>query len=177
MLHETTDTPSAKELQEIASLASQQLDLERKLTEANLVVESITKRLREVAEIALPEAMRSVGLKAFTLDNGAKLSIKDELYCSVRKDSESLAYAWLRDNGFGDLIKNKIEVGFGRGDEDKAAHLIDVLEREGFAGYDQKTGVHPATLKAFAKEQLGEGRPLPDTLFSVAQVRRAVIKI
>lgn len=171
------EVPTTREFAEIATLAEQQLAIESAIEIAEAKLKDLGNQLRAIAEVALPEAMRAIGVKAFALANGGKVTIKEEVYCSVRKDVEGRAFAWLRENGHGDIIKSNVEVRFGSGDDEKAVRLVAVLEREGFDNFGQKTSVHPGTLKAFAKEQLAEGRPLPDDLFSVAPINRAVIKL
>jgi len=67
----------------------------------------------------------------------------------------------LRDNHFGDLIKNDVSVSFGRGEDNDAEKLVEHIEGLGLV-HKQKESVHYQTLKAFATEQHQKGASLPD---------------
>ena len=91
------------------------------------------------------------------------------------KDNMESAYKWLRDNGYGDLIKNEIAVPFGRGEDERANDLLKTLVNNGYEP-NQKTVVHPQTLKAFVKEQLESGKELPLDLLGAYAGQKTVIK-
>jgi hypothetical protein len=94
---------------------------------------------------------------------------------NISKDRSAGAHEWLRDNGFGDLIKNTVSVNFGKGEDDKAGELIKGLEDSGY-NVDQKEAVHPSTLKAFCKEQIEKGSEIPTDLFGIFIGQKTTIK-
>jgi hypothetical protein len=59
-----------------------------------------------------------------------------------------------------------VSVPFGRGEDEKANQLLRNLDKEGFQP-DQRMWVEPMTLKAFVREQIRNGTPVPEDLFGV----------
>jgi hypothetical protein len=94
---------------------------------------------------------------------------------SIPKEREVEAFRWLRDHGHGDLIKNVVSSTFGKGEDDMASQALFLLEESGFSA-DQKQAVHPATLKAFVKEQVEKGENIPLDLLGVFIGTKAEIK-
>ena len=84
------------------------------------------------------------------------------------------AFAWLKEKGHDDIIKNLVSVPFGRGEDSLATDFINLAQKNGYAP-DQKKEVHPQTLKAFVKEQLEKGQEVPMDLFGVFTGQRASI--
>jgi hypothetical protein len=105
-------------------------------------------------------------MKSITLSSGSKVSIQEVYKAHISEENKPDVFAWLRENGFDDIIKNDIVVTFGRGEEDNATELYQRLRDEGQAPV-QKSGVHPSTLKAFVKEQINKGANLPRDKFGV----------
>ena len=104
------------------------------------------------------------GLSEFKLADGTKVTVQQFYSASIPKDKVDEAMQWLRDNGHGDLIKNTVSVAFGKGEDTLATDLKKYLGANGNS-YEDKTGVHPQTLRAFAREQIEAGQNLPlDTL-------------
>ena len=94
---------------------------------------------------------------------------------SVPAEKKRDAYAWLRESGFGDLIKNTVAIDFGRGEDDNAEALKEYCQEHGMT-YSDKEGVHAQTLKAFIKEQMAKGVDVPLELFGAYPYSKAVIK-
>ena len=162
-------------LQQIATLANTQLLLEKNIAAMEEQLKQTNELLRKVQEIDLPNAMAEAGMKAFTLNNGAKITIKDDVAVSIPKDQKYQAYQWLRDNGFGDVIKHNVVVEFGKEDDDAAIRLMQYCEKQGKHAEDQQS-VHSQTLKALVKEQLAKGKEIPLDLFGAYPYSKAVIK-
>jgi hypothetical protein len=162
-------------LTQIANLAKRQQEAERAVLDKENELKEAEAELKLVQEDLLPSAMAEAGMKAFTLDNGAKITIKDDVAVSVPADKKSEAYAWLRTNDFGDLIKNTVAIDFGRGEDEKAEHLKEHCQEQGIS-YSDKESVHAQTLKAFIKEQMANGKDIPLELFGAFPYSKAVIK-
>lgn len=128
----------ADELEALKLLIAEQA---RELTEHR-------KRADELANELIPEEMKTVGLVdakgkgSFSLRSGAKLHLRGKLWAYVLKAKEAEAFAWLRANGHGDLLK---------------------------------VTLNPATLKAWAKEQLEAGNEPPAELFSITPYSSSTI--
>lgn len=164
-----------QDLQGVANLVRTQLALERTVENLEEQLKKAKEELRQVAEDLLPSALEEYGLRELRMADGSIVSTATFYGASIPKERTAEAFHWLRNNAFGDLIKNTVSVSFGR-DEDKAAQkLIGDLSDRGF-NTSQKEWVEPMTLKAFVKEQLEAGRDMPTDLFGVFIGKRAKIK-
>ena len=123
----------------------------------------------------LPELMREVGLTKLTLTDGTEVTLTEEVTAAITEERREAAHAWLREHNFGGLIKTLLTVPFGRGEEDEARRLAERIAEEHECSLDEK--VHPMTLKAFVREQVEDGKPLPFDLFGVHPFSRAKIKM
>lgn len=162
-------------LQQISELARRQLEWESEIERLETVLKEANEKLRKIQEEDLPAAMAEAGMKAFTLANGSKITVKDEVAVSIPKDRKYEAYAWLRENGYGDVIKHNVVVEFGKEDDDAALRLMEYCERQGKRAEDQQS-VHAQTLKALVKEQLAKGIEIPFDLFGAFPYSKAIIK-
>ena len=59
--------------------------------------------------------MQQFGLQTLELKTGEKIAIKPLLRVTPKVEDRPVVYQWLRDNGFGDLVKNEIRASFGKG--------------------------------------------------------------
>ena len=168
--------PSDEQLSGISALAEEQLRLEERLKEAEALVQDISKELRNISQVKLPEAMQALGLSAFALSDGSSITVKDEVFASIKEKDRPAAHQWLREMGFNDIIKNEVIVSFGRGDDDRASELGSILAANAYDNWKQKEAVHTGTLKAFIKEQLSLGNNIPLSLFSAFLYQRSIIK-
>ena len=167
--------PNDLELTELAQMAENQLFLENRIKEIENLLETTKEALRLVQEVHIPEAMQTIGMKKFTLSNGYNITIKEDVYASIRKDFMSQAIEWLDDHNLGDIVKDKVEVDFGRGQGDMVAQLMKHCKMSGY-NVSEKMSVHPMTLKAVVKEQMSHGIEFPEEFFSVGPITKAVIK-
>lgn len=114
----------------------------------------------------LPELMSEVGMSEFVLEDGSKVSVKEEVDASITEAKRDAAVAWLVDNGFGGLIKTTVTASFAKGDREAAVELAERMSQDGIIA-ELKEVVHPATLKSFVKEQLTNGEEIPFDTFSI----------
>ncbi len=164
-----------KELQSISELAQQQLKWEKTVSDLSIELDAANMSLRNIQEFLLPEAMAAVGISEFKLTDGSKITIKSDIFASIRVERIENAMGWLVENGLGDIIKDEVKVNLGRGEFEKAQELINEIRKMGFEPQEKKN-VHPMTLKATIKEQQGRGVQFPDEFFSVTPFRKSVIK-
>lgn len=175
LMAQAMDTaPADTELARIATVARKQYALEMELARIEEALEAKKKELNEVRDKELPSLMAEVQMAEFKLDNGYKVTVKDEVYCSMPEDPEP-GFAWLREKGFEAIIKNFVSVAFGKGEDEVAKKAIQTLADLGLQP-EIKTSVHPSTLKAFIKEQMGKGVLVPLDLFGAYSVTRAKIE-
>ena len=170
-----TPTQSEGSLKEVAELAASIQAQELKILELEAKIKEEKNLYKKLSEVELPELMETLGLSEFALVDGSKVTIKENIQASISKSNEKAAFQWLRDNGFGDLIKNEIKTSFGKGQEELAEEAVSKLQEIG-VDVNQKKSVHPSTLKAFVKEELSEGRDVPSDLFSIFIGKKSLIK-
>ena len=148
-------------LSQIASLVRQQLALERRVEDLELELATAKKDLSVVSEDLLPSAMAEYGMAKLKMDDGSEITGSKYYSASIPKARQEEAFDWLRDNGHDGLIKNQLSVSFGRAEDEAAQKLRSQLEDDGYETA-QKVWVEPMTLKAFVKEQVESGEPIPD---------------
>jgi len=158
----------AKIAKEIAAKEAWVADIEDQLKTAK-------QQLLKLTDEDLPTLLAELGLSKFTLDDGSEVTVKQTFGASIRTDRKSEAFDWLRQNGYDDIIKNTVACKFGRGEDGLAETFIDVASKAGFA-VDQKTEVHPQTLRAFVKERVESGDEFPMEMFGAYIGQRAIIK-
>ena len=159
----------------ISKLATQQLELETKVMIAEAQLATAKDELRKVQEFLLPEAMTNVGMKKFTMANGFNVTIKDDILASIRADYKEAAYNWLEEHKLGGIIKDKVEVTFGKGDSELAADVVSYCQAKGYPVTNNQS-VHAGTLKATIKEVMTTGVQFPEEMFSIHPFQKATIK-
>lgn len=149
-------------LRSISELAELQVEREKEVADLELKLELANEALAKVRDFLLPDAMMSVGMESFKLKDGTAILISKFYSASIPKDRTTTAFAWLRNNGFSELIKREIKTKFGKGQDDIANKMLQLL-KENFPNWqwEDKEAVHPQTLKAFVREQIEAGKPIP----------------
>lgn len=175
-LSEPVRVPNNANLQSVSELAAQQVRLEKVVSELEEELKERKKELLKVSDELLPNAMENLGLEEFKLADGSTISIKDLIAASIPKDKEAEAFAWLRENGYADIIKNTVSCSFGKDEDELAKEALEKLKELGFKP-NQASSVHPSTLKAFVKECLEEQVAIPLEPFGVWQGKRASVKL
>lgn len=56
----------------------------------------------------VPEIFEQESVPNVPLDEGFRVGVSSTFYASIKKDMKTAAYAWLRNNGLGDLIQSTI---------------------------------------------------------------------
>lgn len=166
--------PPNNALREVADLAQRQIELEDRIAKGRAYLADLEDRLKDVQSIDIPAAMSAAGLSMFALENGAVVKVEDFTAASISEANRAAAFAWLRDNKFGSLIKNVMSLQFGMGQDLLAREIAKAcaaaLKKHKLdVPIEQKESVHPSTLRAFVKERLAEGKALPPEI-TVVQV-------
>ncbi len=159
----------------ITKACNEMKQLESEIENDEEVLTNKKKRLRDYVERKVPELMQEAGVNTLVLTDGSKVEVKPFYAAKIPESRTQEAFSWLRDKGYGDLIKNQITASFNRGQDNLASELINVCNEHGFR-YVQKEKVEPMTLKAFAKEQVEKGKELPFDLFGVYIANKAKLK-
>jgi len=127
--------PATKET--LNALVSELIEKRHTIEELKAVLKTEESAYDEIRKRRLPDLMQELGLVrpdgrgGFTHESGAKIHLRVEVYAYCKAENQAAMHEWLRENGYGDLIKET---------------------------------VHAQTLKAFAKECLTDGAPLPPQL-------------
>ena len=179
-------TDSSTDFDKMDSLREGELDAVARLaTEAGVLQEEISvmegllkdkkKALLAITDGQLPDALEHMGLEKFTLTDGSEIATKVFYGASIPRDRRDEAYEWLRDHEFGDLVKNNVTVTFGRGEDETAKEFIELCGAQGFMP-NQSEKVEPMVLKAWLRERVEAGDPIPLDLFGAYISNRATIK-
>ena len=169
------DTLNSGKLDGVSRLAQEAALLEKEIAQYDQFVKEKKQDLYKITDEQLPEALEEMGLQKFTLTDGAEISVKPIYAASIPKERKEEAFQWLRDHDFGDLVKNNVTVSFGRGEDEVARDFVDFCDAEGYAP-NQMEKVEPMTLKAWLRERVEAGDPVPLDLFGAFISQRATIK-
>jgi|TARA_R100001530_G_scaffold15220_2_gene13609 uncharacterized small protein (DUF1192 family) len=162
-------------LKTVAEVAERIIETEENIEQLENLLKQKKKNLLKLTDEDLPAMLTEMGLSAFELEDGSKISLKQTYGAHIKVDNKEAAFTWLRDHEFDDLIKNTVSVNFGRNEDTKAREFVSIIEGQGFSPA-QKTDVHPSTLKAFVKERVEQGEEIPMELFGVFVGQRVTIK-
>lgn len=163
-----TKFPEPQQLTSVAAYAKEMRQLDLEILRLKQELKDVEERLLTITTVLLPDFMKSIGLKKFTLDDDTTLSMGTEYYGSISEENKPQAMEWMRAQGHGSLVKNEIKLSFGMGEDADADKLKKRLEKAGYS-YEQKEGIHASTLKAFIKEQTEAGVILPEVFNSFVQ--------
>ena len=162
-------------LKSVARISRQILQTETTIDDLEQQLKEAKKQLLKLTDEELPAMLNEMGISRFTLDDGSEVVVKQTFGGSITQANKAEAFAWLRDHGHDDIIKNTISVRFGRGEDDQATEFLTVAENQGHVP-EQKTEVHTQTLRAWIKEQTENGNEFPMELFGAWIGQRASIK-
>jgi hypothetical protein len=162
-------------LKTVAELARKIRDEEEYIASLESDLKSAKKGLQKLTDEDLPTMLQEIGLSSMKLDDGSEVVVKQTYGASILVDNRPAAFEWLREKGYDDIIKNTVACQFGRGEDDKASSFKAIAEKEGYYA-EQKTEIHPQTLRAFVKERVENGDDFPMELFGAYIGQRAVIK-
>lgn len=166
-LQQRQDQISKLSLEEVIALAERLQHYEGCIEVSEEYLSEIKKEYRELAEKTLPEAMNNLGINSLGLKDGSSIGLQELVTCSINEENREAAHDWLRVNGYGDLIKNEVIVSFGKGEDAEAELLFHQLKFDDGRLVNKQEKVHPSTLKAWVKERLKAGDPLPSETFKL----------
>lgn len=163
------------DLKSIADLAKKAKSLSAEIEDVEAILKGMKEQHRKLSEESIPEALAELGMSSFQMEDGSSVTVKPYYNASIKEERRAEAFAWLRDNGYDDLIKNTVQVRFGKGEDELCASLLATLRSGGFIP-EQAEKVEPMTLKAWVKEQVEGGKAFPSELFGAYIGKKAVIK-
>lgn len=148
--------PGEHSLNEIARMAEEleHVTAERQKKEQEL--KEVQERERQIAERDLPEALEEVGMESFTLSDGTRISVREDVKMSIPKnpDKRERVFSFLREQGLGSLIKQEVTT------DENTEEAINALRQ---AGIEPKVeeNAHTGAVKSALKELEAEGEDIP----------------
>ena len=151
--------------------ADRQQQLEIEIAHLTAELEKRTAALRELSENTIPQIMDGM-FGVFDLGDGRKLEISEKIRASIAGDKAMPAVQWLDEHDFSSIVKRQFVIEFNRDDEAWAKKFeADLKKRKKPLNVKRKHTVHPQTLEAFVREQLGKGVDLPVATFGIYRQR------
>ena len=174
MAQDASQTPT-NNMGKIGSVANDIADTDKEISDIEEQLKKKKDYKKHLSENVLPNLFAEVGLSELKLADGRHLKVTNYYGASIKADKKKAAYDWLRDNGFGDIIKNQVSCSFGRDEDEKARGLIQTLDEQGYQS-SQREWVEPSTLRAFIREQHEAGSQLPMDLLGAYVGQKTTIK-
>ena len=159
----------------IGAVANDVADTDKEITDLEDQLKVKKDYKKHLSENVLPNLFAEVGLSELKLADGRHLKVGNYYGASIKDAKKEAAFAWLRNKGHGDLIKNQVSCSFGRDEDEKARGLIDTLNQKGYPS-SQREWVEPSTLRAFIREQHEAGKELPMDLLGAFVGQKTTIK-
>ena len=169
------DNLSDSKLDKVSRLCSEAARLQEDVDRTAEENKHFKKALHKVTDELLPAALEELDLEKVVMKDGSEITIKDIYAASIPKDRKPEAFAWLREHGDGDIIKNNVTVTFGKGEDDDAQSFMNMCGEQGFTP-EQLEKIEPMTLKAWLRERVEAGDAIPLDLFGAYISQRANIK-
>jgi len=172
------DAPTDNLLTQITATAEHMKEVADELAALEEKTKAKKTELETLQTQIIPELMDAAGLAEFRTRSGTKIVIKEVVKASITKERNGAAMAWLRENGYGALIKNQVIAEFGKGEDDRATKVLHSLKANGVKHVKQTEGIHYQTLNSWVKETM-ENSPevdIPVELFGIFQRKVATIE-
>ena len=157
--------------------------LRKEISELEEALVPLKERDRKLTQVELPDAMRDAGVgDEFPLEGGWRIRkeakvvaslptpqgiarVKDEDARNAMQQRLEKAVEFLVKTGNQGLIKDQFQIQLGKGETNRAKGIENFLDKRNIPYSHGKT-VHSATLAAWVREELKEGREVPQELFN-----------
>lgn len=161
-------------LERLSSLAHQMVALEKEIHSDTVALAEKQAEYDKLNQRTIPDIMQELAMADFTLTDGSKLEVKDDIKTHISEENRPVAHKWLREHDFDGIIKTKVIAEFGKGELEKAEAAQKKLADEGFDS-SLSESVHPSTLKSFVKERLEAGDNIPVAAFGIFETKKTKI--
>lgn len=150
----------------LRGLAARTVELKELVAGHQAIITELNREIQEITFKRMVDAMAQCGVDELKLPDGTKFKIMLMVSGSLPKEAEDpagreAAIAWLTDNGHAGLLKTEINVQFEKSGHNMALDLQQRLIEEGLPA-TLETGVHAATLQAWARELIKAGDTIPE---------------
>ena len=136
----TTINIKTDEVKEISQACQKLTSQNKKVEDLQNLLKQEEEESRRLSEEVIPTLMQQAGVSSIKLEDGSSVEVSPYYYAKITEDKKGEAFDWLRQNNFGDLIKNNVSVSFGKGEDSNAAELKAILEAKGLV-VDQKQDI------------------------------------
>ena len=168
-------------LNSVAGLAKSIREQEDHVERLEQQLKDEKKKLLKLTDEELPTLLAEMNLSGIKLDDGSEVIVKQTYGANITNgtrgtvDNRPQAYAWLRENGHVDIIKNVLSCRFGMGEDDKAEEFRSMAEERKYL-VEQNTTIPSSSLRAWVRERCEAGDEFPMELFGAYVGQRATIK-
>lgn len=155
--------PTAEELSSVREVAREAYKTMKEIETVEEYLGTLKEKLHINITRTLPDIMAAVGMQSFSTEAGASVEINNYISGSLPKGEEerAAAFDWIRKIKAEGIIKGKIDLEFGKGDNKKMKKVLAYLRRFKEITFNESIGVHPETLKALARERVARGEEVP----------------
>jgi len=160
-------------INEIIALRTQ---LDAKAKAAAEEAERNAALVKEIDRVDLPAMMLEAEMTEITTTDGVNVKLVKKVNAGISDARRFQAHAWLREKGFGGLIKTNVNVAFSPQEHEQAEKAAAELNSKYSGNVEINESVHPATLKAFVVEQMEEGKDVPADIFGIFVFEEVKIK-
>lgn len=172
---ENKTVDSMEKLGQLSELCQKQISIENQISDAEESIKKLKKDLAEYRDNKIPDLFDELGMSKFSLTDGTEVSVERGFVGNITAKTQKEAFAWLKKNKHGDIIKHDFTVKMKSGQDEQVKELREELGLLGVT-YAEKSSVHPQTLKAFVNEQMNQGTDIPQDAFNIFPIRKAKIK-
>lgn len=132
------------------------------------------EQLRKQSQEIVPSMMAELEINNFELADGYRISIQDKVQAKIPEKFFGEVVEWLRANEFDGILKSKVVVDFGKGEDLLMQEICEQLYLLGVIP-QIKQDIHHMTLKAFVREQIEAGSDIPLEKFGAYVIKESVI--
>jgi hypothetical protein len=182
-VNEFAEQPVASDYQQLAALAKMQLQAQAQVQELEQQLKQANEALNNIQTVLLPEQMERCRLEEVTVEGGIKIKVQRKLHASIPHPPSSKqhdphkwreAIDWCEKNAPA-IVKYAFEVQLGMKQTEKAKELRQALERFGVM-FKEGQQVPWQSLTKVVEAWAAGGKPVPEELLGVREIKRALIE-
>ena len=149
----------------LSNLIRRSMNIDDQIKDAEQHLKDLKFKKHKINTEDIPALMENMGLTTIEVDDH-KVKLRNYVHARIPDSRKQEAYAFLRSIGEESIIKNEVTVSFDRGQDNMAGDLVGELNNRGLEP-NQKTHIHPMTLKGWCKDRIDQGKELDFDLFGI----------
>lgn len=178
-IEETDERPTDAQLADTAAMARRMMELEDEVARLQGVIGGLNDEHKAIAEVELPKRMKLIGMTEVPLVGGCRAVLEDVMSASIHKGSRPAAYAYMKEEGAGPLVKRTLTLEFGMGEEPALKAVLAALAKIKTVAVEERVkgkkvvrrvrvdldpaveeSVHSGSLNRWVRERKSQGKPL-----------------